>query len=142
MQRMSFKKIIPIFFLLSFFVPAFTSVSAQDYSLIPCSGVADVSDTGTSNGKECTFQDVIALAQAVAKKLVQIGLIVSPIIFAYAGYLLVTSQGNTGQRDKAKKIGWNVVKGLVVMLLAWLFVDLILRALLSQTFYDAIPWGK
>lgn len=140
------KKIMTLCMLAIFFIPAFVPLYAQTqndaYDLIPCSGVNGKDDPGTKNGHECTFEDLIRLAQAVAKKIVQIGLILSPIIFAYAGYLLITSSDNPGKRDTAKKIAWNVAKGIAVMMLAWLIVDLILRALLKQGVLNNLPWGK
>jgi ABC-type Fe3+ transport system permease subunit len=134
------RRIFSLLFVLTLFIPALAPVSAQDYSLIPCQGVTTTSDPNTNNGHPCTFNDLVTLAQNLANRIVQLGLILSPIIFAYAGYLLVTSQDNPKKRDDAKGIMWNVVKGITIMLLAWLLVDLVLGALLSQSILNSLPW--
>lgn len=108
-------------------------------SLIPCNGANGVPNTPkAANPGECTFQDFVALAKAVANKIVIIGLALAPIIFAYVGYLLITSSDNPGKRTLAKKIGWNVAIGLVIMMLAWLLVKLVLDALVNSSI---LTWG-
>jgi hypothetical protein len=127
--------------------------SAQgNLTLFPCSGGADNINgagatgggvpvpsklpTGASGEKACTFSDLVELAQAVANKIVQVGLILSPLIFAYAGWLLLTSGANPGKRKDAQKIFLNVVIGLAIMLSAWLVVKLVLTALVNPSIYN------
>ena len=146
-ERKRIKILISSVFLISFFVfPVFVHADnptpGSTASLFPCSGVNDVSDPNLDNGHECTFDDLITASQGVAAKIVQIGLIIAPLIFAYAGFLLVTSQDKPAKRDEAKKIAWNVAKGLAIMMLAWVFVNLILTALLKGNVLDALPWAK
>ena len=136
--------IVSLFFLLSVF-PLSAHADASPISsnpLFPCSGVNGASDLGYNNGKECTFDDLITASQALAAKIVQFGLIIAPLIFAYAGYLLVTSQDKPAKRDQAKKIAWNVAIGLAIMMLAWVFVNLILTALLEKDVLKDLPWAQ
>ena len=107
-------------------------VSAQN-DLFPCSGANGITNTsGATNNRECTFNDVIELAQAIANKVVLFGLLLSPFIFAWAGWLYLTSGNNPGNRKKANGIFVNVLIGLAIMLGAWLVVKLVLTALVSS----------
>ena len=111
--------------------------SAQSLTLFPCSGGINNSITmgatggGSSNNRECSFADLVELAQAVADQLVKLGLIATPLIFAYAGGILLFQGDQPGKRDKARKIFLNVFIGLGIMMGAWLVVKLVLTALVS-----------
>ena len=48
------------------------------------------------------------------------------IMFAYAGFELLTSGGETSKREKAKKIFLNVAIGLVVAAAAFLIIQTVL----------------
>lgn len=54
---------------------------------------------------------------------------IAAIMFAYAGFLMVTSGGSTESRGKAKNIATNTVYGLVIAAGAWLIVRTILSIL-------------
>jgi len=54
---------------------------------------------------------------------------IAAIMFAYAGFLLVTSGGETSKRTKAKSIFTNVAIGLVLAVAAWLIINTILSIL-------------
>ena len=55
--------------------------------------------------------------------------VLAVVVLAIAGFRLVTSGGNTAERDWAKaRIGY-VVIGFLIMLSSWLIVDTILRGL-------------
>lgn len=54
---------------------------------------------------------------------------IAAIMFAYAGFLLVTAGGEVSRRSKAKSIFTNAVIGLVIAIAAWLIVRLILSTL-------------
>lgn len=55
------------------------------------------------------------------------------VMFAYAGFLYVTASSNQGNIDKAKSIFSQVLIGLVLVLVAWLIVDLTLRVFTNQS---------
>lgn len=57
---------------------------------------------------------------------------IAAIMFAYAGFLLVTSGGSSEARTKANTIFTNTVWGLVIAVAAWL----IIRTILSTLGYD------
>ena len=54
---------------------------------------------------------------------------IAAIMFAYAGFLMVTSGGSTEQWSKAKKIFTNVAFGFIIAVAAWLIIRTILLIL-------------
>ena len=126
MSKYLYKKIFLFLFVLTIFIPVISPVfAASTNPLIPC------------DGPDCNFGSLILLAKGVASKLFILGLALAPIIFAYAGFLMLTSQDSPAKRTTAKKIFWNVALGLVVMMCAWVFVNLILTALLCGNITSA-----
>ena len=81
-------------------------------SLIVCDGVTD----------ECTFDDLITLAQAVITDLILISTLLAVIAFAYTGFLLLTSGGNESAKTRAKEVFRKVFIGYMWILGAWLLV--------------------
>ncbi|MCI5051054.1 MAG: pilin [Candidatus Pacebacteria bacterium] len=83
----------------------------------------------TDGGRLCGFSDLIKLVQ---RGIEYIFILVVPIVaitFAYAGYLYLTSGGNSSKRDAAKNAMTKSLIGIVVVMSAWLIVTLILRTL-------------
>ncbi len=54
---------------------------------------------------------------------------VAPLMIAYAGFLLVVSQGDSGKRTEARKILTNTVVGIVIALAGYLIVAALMAAL-------------
>ena len=94
--------------------------------LVPC-GIAD------STGKitACGFNDFMTLINNIINFILYgMAIPVAAIMFAYAGFLLVTAGGEAaGARTKAKTIFTNAVIGLVLAVACWLIVKLILSIL-------------
>ena len=100
--------------------------------LIPCGN--DVSAGKVTAGQECTYDDLIKLAQTVIDFLI-FGLAapLGAIMFAYAGYLYITNGGNESQIKQAHDTFLYVFWGLVVALAAWLLVNFIFQFLVDPT---------
>lgn len=114
-------------------VSAQVSGSKTSSGLIPCGNV--VTDGSVSAGQECTFDDLILLAQNVINFLIfKIGAPIAAVMFAYAGFLWVTNAGNEGQITQAKGLFWAVFIGFVVMLAAWLTINMIVTFFLGPTY--------
>lgn len=88
-------------------------------------------------GADCGWNDLVQLAVNVINFLT-IGLAIplAVIAFVWAGILMVTAGGNEGQIEKAKGIFWNVLKGFLFVLCAWLIVYTITSALLKDDYYE------
>ncbi len=123
-------------------------VSYADTSgLIPCGfdvnndGV--VADQMNPDGsikvsEECHYSDFIILIQTVIDFLIfKLAAPISAIMFAYAGFLYMTNNGNESQIKQAHDIFLYVFWGFVIALGAWLVVKVILGFLIG----DASPFN-
>lgn len=117
----------------SLFASPLSFVYAKTTSgLIPCGN--DVSGGMVTAGQECTYDDLIKLAQTVINFLI-FGLAapLGAIMFAYAGYLYITNGGNESQIKQAHDTFLYVFWGLIVALAAWLLVNFIFQFLVDPT---------
>lgn len=112
-------------------------VAAAETNLVFCNtGKPDASGNFSTN---CGFPELIDLAQRFINFLIlKIAIPVAAVSFSYAGYLILTAAGNSGQVAKGKEVFVKVGIGLMWMLAAWLVVDLILTALLSNSGYSLL----
>lgn len=84
----------------------------------------------------CDFTDVMQLVNTIVNFLIfKISLPVITIVFAYAGWLFMTSGDNPGKRSQARAMFPKVLIGYVVALGAWLVINTILDLLgVPETF--------
>lgn len=84
-----------------------------------------------SAGKLCDFNAFTALINRVIKFILfDMVIPISAIMFAYAGFLMVTAGGEAaGARTKAKSIFYNAVFGLIIAVAAFLIIKTILSIL-------------
>jgi len=90
--------------------------------LVPCDN---------SSGNLCDFKAFMNLVNIIIKFILfDMVVPIAAIMFAYAGFLLVTAGGEAaGARTKAKSIFTNAVFGLIIAVAAWLIVRIILSIL-------------
>lgn len=103
--------------------------------LIVCSGVANDTTKGP-NGEiiklpVCDFGSLITLLNVLIHDLVVISTLLAGCVFAYAGFILLTSGGNQSALEDAKKIFIKVLKGYLWILAAWVIVYTITNTLLG-----------
>lgn len=129
------KILISLSMFLMLLVPV-VSFAQPTGGLVKCG--RDVHPAGTIiNGKnvggqiiQCGFNDFMTLINdGISFILRTMVLPIAAIMFAYAGFLMVTSGGSTEARGKAKNIFSNTVLGLVIAVAAWLIVKSILSIL-------------
>ena len=90
-------------------------VQAQFFGpLVPCSGV------------DCQACHLISLGQNILNFLISVAVFVAVIAFTWAGFLMVTAAGNTSQIEKARGVFSTVIIGFILVLAAWLIVNVIL----------------
>ncbi len=99
--------------------------------LVIC-GVTPGEGVNSAYVHECGFADLIHLIKNLITDLVLIATLLAVVAFCYAGFLLLTSNGNKSALDKAKDILGKVVTGYVVILSAWLIIYTITNVLLSS----------
>lgn len=108
-------------------------VYAQEGGLVPC---------GREGQGDCQTCHVVQLVSNVNAWLVGILAIVASIMFVIAGFRLVTSNGNPGVLQDAKSMITNVAIGFVIVLAAWLLLDLFMKSLLSDSEQGLGPWNQ
>ena len=86
----------------------------------------------------CGFDDVMLLIKNIIDFAILLIMPLAAILFAYAGWLYLSSSVDPGGKSKAHKIFTSVVWGLLWTLGAWLIVKLISDALL-QPAYIGLP---
>ncbi len=84
---------------------------------------------GPNGWKMCGFGDFVSLIQRIIEYIFVLILPIAAIVFAYAGYLFMTSAGDSNKRTAAKNAMTKLVIGIVVVMLAWLIVRLVLKTL-------------
>jgi len=112
------KKIFIFLLIFLFLLAPALSLAA---GLVPCDNVTN----------KCDFNQFMNLVNIIIKFiLVDMVIPIAAIMFAYAGFLLVTAGGEAaGARTKAKSIFTNAVLGLIIAVAAWLIVRTILSIL-------------
>lgn len=97
--------------------------------LVDCDGPKNPSKPG---GKECNFAAFTTMINKLITFLIQIAAVFAACMFAWAGWLMLSSQGNEGKITEAKKIIYQTIVGFLIILLAWLIVNVLLGTLLRD----------
>lgn len=110
-------------FVIVFIILVIPAISSAE-GLVPCD------NTNTS----CDFNQLMNLINTVIKFILfNMVIPIAAIMFAYAGFLMVTAGGEIAHaRTKAKSIFTNTLLGLIFAAAAWL----IIRTILSILGYD------
>jgi hypothetical protein len=94
---------------------------------------------GGNFGEDCSFCNLLGLAQRLINFFIYLSVVVATLLFTYAGILYMTSAPNPGNIERAHKIFWNVLIGLIVVLGAWLIVDTVMKVFYSESEFG--PWN-
>jgi hypothetical protein len=97
--------------------------------------------SGPNAATTCGFCDLAELAQNVLNDAVYLAVFFSAIMFAWAGFKMLTNNGNAGQVSEARKIFTDVAVGLVIILVGWLVVDTLMRILVGGQI-GGLPWNR
>lgn len=108
-----------------FFLPLVTSAQTTlvDFGLFPCDGVT----------KECTFNDLVTVANGIINALFFAVMLIAPLLIARAGYYYVISGDKPAERAKANGQLKGLVIGLVIIACSYAIVKLVLSVLIKQT---------
>jgi hypothetical protein len=95
-------------------------------------------------GRFCSACDFVVLGNTAIKWLITISFLFFAVLAFRAGIKLVTSQGNSGALEEAKSAFTNAFIGLIIILLAFLLVDTIMRQLVkgNGTIEGYGPWSE
>ncbi len=106
------------------FSPIFVSAG-----LVPCGAKVDDPVTAVDETEVCEFSHLVLLINNIINfLLVSILLPLAAIMFAAAGFMIVTAGGDPGRISQGKEIFGSVLKGILIAFMAWLAVQTILVA--------------
>ena len=90
--------------------------------------------TGAGGSHPCTCKDLITTAQNILYTGIYLAVFLSAVLFAWAGWKMLAgkSSGDPNAIENSKKILWNVIIGLVIILSAWLVVNTLFTALTNS----------
>lgn len=111
----------------------FVALAQNDTSLVKCG----ISTPGAPVplDKQCNFIDLMNLVQNTLNFIIyQLATPIAVFMFAFAGFKLVTSQGDKNAEKLAKKIFTNTLIGYAVMLSAFLIMKLIFSFLFPDSY--------
>lgn len=103
--------------LLLFFIP-----EVSQAALVACS----------DNPMTCNWCSFVATINNLIQFIITVLVLCCVLIMMYAGFRMVTSGGDAGAAQEAKKLFTNVVIGFVIILAAWTIVDTLLKATLQD----------
>ncbi len=109
-------------------VYSFAADDTTKGGLVLCGREADA----TSASQSCTLNELVSLVNRLVKYLVIISMPIVAIAFAYAGFQMITAQGNPGKISSAKEVFSGVAIGFIIILSAWLIVSQVAKALLNS----------
>lgn len=96
-------------------------------------GEGDTSPEGAGvvacSGVDCDVESFFTTIQNVIKLLLQIGIAFVAVIFTVAGYTYLTAGGDSGKVQQAHNMFKNAAIGFIVMLTAFLLVELLTSTL-------------
>ncbi len=74
-------------------------------------------------GGKCSFCELMAMVNSIVEWVIIIGTLCTVLILAYAGFLLIVSRGDASALAKGKKIFFQCIIGILIMLASWTIVD-------------------
>ncbi len=103
--------------------------------LIVCDGVpGSIGATGKPL-PVCDYGYLIFLAKELIQTMILISTILAAVVFAYIGFILLTSGGDPSAMTRAKGMFGKVLKGYLWILFAWIIVYTITNTLLKDGYY-------
>ncbi len=118
-----------LFFLVAFIV-LLLPLTVYGQGIVECGGVGQ---------RSCEFCDFANMARAIFNFIIAALVIIAGIVLAVAGLFLVVSGGDNAYREQAKTLMVNTVVGLILVLTAWLLIDIIMKTLYDESQFG--PWN-
>lgn len=128
MRRVACSGLIGLYLL----VPAVTSASVWK-ALVP-------PDCDVQGGCQ-SICDLAQLIQNIINDGIILATFLAAVLFAWAGFRMLTAGGDAHQIASAKKVFSAVFVGFLIVLSAWLIVDTIMKTLLSNG-SQLGPWNE
>lgn len=108
-------------------------------SLALAAGIPTIVTCGGTGQSACTVCDLAKLAQNILNAGIYLAVVLSAVLFAWAGFMYLTNATNPSGVSRAKTLFGDVVIGLVIIVAAWLVIDIVLRSLTGTSL---LPWSN
>jgi type IV secretory pathway VirB2 component (pilin) len=79
----------------------------------------------------CTFCDLLKTANNIIEFLREVAVLLVILGIVFGGLTMMLAGGNENQFKKGKKIIWDSLIGLVIVLAVWVFVDTLITSIAS-----------
>ncbi|NCN52944.1 hypothetical protein GW950_00590 [Candidatus Wolfebacteria bacterium] len=100
--------------------------SAQ--GLVPCSGV------------DCNLCDLLVLVNNLITFMIEATIALAALFFAYGAFTMILAGGSPDNVNKGKESMFTAIKGVVVILTAWLILGTIIQMLSGSS--SPLPWNE
>ena len=91
---------------------------------------------GPEAAVNCGFEQALQLVANIIGLLLVVALLLSALLFGYAGFTYATSAGDPGKVKTAKGIFTSVAKGLIIVFLAYTIVQVVISIFGVQQEYN------
>lgn len=107
------------------------SVSGAE-QLVPCEGL------------DCNYCHIVEIVNRIVQWVMIISTLIVVLVLAVAGWRLITSGGDSSAYEGAKKLFYNAVIGVVILLAAWTMIDTMVKILMKEEFQPIAfgPWNS
>lgn len=114
--------------------------NGQTSGLVPC-GFNPFSPSNTSDSATgCQACNLAQLIQNIITFAIGIAIPIAAALFAYAGFLYITSASNPGNISKAKGIFKDALVGFLIAVCAWLIINTLLHVIFNQGTFSSGNW--
>ena len=110
-----------------FFASSAFAAEILKFPTLPCSGL------------DCSLCHLAQLTMDIITFLIELAIILAGIFVLYGGYYIMTAGPSPGNLEKGKKIIYGVIIGVVIMLVSWIGIDTIFKALTDGSLG---PWNQ
>lgn len=93
-------------------------------------------------GNGCNACHVVKLINNVIEFALILSVFIATVLFAYAGFLFVTAQGNESKIASGKHIFVDVFIGILIALIAFLVVDTMMQMLVGNNLLGGGKWNE
>jgi hypothetical protein len=92
-------------------------------------------------GSSCTLGSFMATIQSLVNVAISVAIATSAITISYAGFLYLTAGGDPGKIKEGHTILKMTAIGLIIILLAWLFLDLLFDVIGVKSEFNPLKPG-
>ena len=95
---------------------------------------------GANAATDCGICELAQLVTNLLNFAIYGAVVAAAVLFAWTGFKFLTSRDNSGALTAAKKMFWNVILGLIIVLAAWLIVNTIVSFMVGSG--NPFTWNK